>query len=135
MTQTLFYFLAGFAVVTASLCILQRNPMTAVLWLVGTMLSLAGIYVILNAQFVAAIQVLVYAGAVMVLFLFVIMLLNLGHDAPRPAGAAGAGGGDRHHRAARGGARRPVEVLGPAPRVGGGPGTAVQRPGHDLHDG
>jgi NADH-quinone oxidoreductase subunit J len=53
--------------------------MTAVLWLVGTMLSLAGIYVILNAEFVAAIQVLVYAGAVMVLFLFVIMLLNLGH--------------------------------------------------------
>ena len=57
MTQTLFYLLAASAVVTASLCILSRSPMTAVLWLVGTMLSLAGIYVVLNAQFVAAIQV------------------------------------------------------------------------------
>jgi NADH-quinone oxidoreductase subunit J len=60
------------------LCILQRNPVSAALWLVSTMFSLAAIYVLLNAQFIAAIQVLVYAGAVMVLFLFVIMLLNLG---------------------------------------------------------
>jgi NADH-quinone oxidoreductase subunit J len=82
MTQALFYLLAAGAVITASLCILSRSPMSAVLWLVGTMLSLAGIYVILNAEFVAAIQVLVYAGAVMVLFLFVIMLLNLGHTRP-----------------------------------------------------
>ena len=78
MTETLFYLLGATAIVTASLCILSRNPMAAVLWLVGTMLSLAGIYVLLNAEFIAAIQVLVYAGAVMVLFLFVIMLLNLG---------------------------------------------------------
>jgi NADH-quinone oxidoreductase subunit J len=51
------------------------------MWLVATMLALAGIYVLLNAQFIGAIQVLVYAGAIMVLFLFVIMLLNLTHDA------------------------------------------------------
>ena len=82
MIQALFYFLAATAVLTASLCILSRNPMAAVLWLVGTMVSLAGIYVLLNAQFVAVIQVLVYAGAVMVLFLFVIMLLNLGTARP-----------------------------------------------------
>jgi NADH-quinone oxidoreductase subunit J len=82
MIQALFYFLAATAVLTASLCILSRNPMAAVLWLVGTMVSLAGIYVLLNAQFVAVIQVLVYAGAVMVLFLFVIMLLNLGRPGP-----------------------------------------------------
>jgi NADH-quinone oxidoreductase subunit J len=82
MIQALFYFLAVTAVLTASLCILSRNPMAAVLWLVGTMVSLAGIYVVLNAQFVAVIQVLVYAGAVMVLFLFVIMLLNLGTAKP-----------------------------------------------------
>jgi NADH-quinone oxidoreductase subunit J len=79
MTETVFYIFAASAIVTAALCILSRSPMSAVLWLVGTMLSLAGIYVLLNAEFVAAIQVLVYAGAVMVLFLFVIMLLNLGH--------------------------------------------------------
>jgi NADH-quinone oxidoreductase subunit J len=79
MTEVVFYIFAGAAVVSASLCILQKNPVSAALWLVSTMFSLAAIYVLLNAQFIAAIQVLVYAGAVMVLFLFVIMLLNLGH--------------------------------------------------------
>jgi NADH-quinone oxidoreductase subunit J len=79
MTQVIFYIFAAAAVLSAALCILQRSPIAAALWLVSTMFSLAGIYVLLNAQFIAAIQVLVYAGAVMVLFLFVIMLLNLGH--------------------------------------------------------
>ncbi len=78
MLHAVFYVFAACAVVSAALCILSRTAMLAVLWLVVTMLSLAAIYVLLNAQFVAAIQVLVYAGAVMVLFLFVIMLLNLG---------------------------------------------------------
>jgi NADH-quinone oxidoreductase subunit J len=79
MTETVFNILAVFAVVCAIACILQRNPVASAIWLVGTMLALAGIYVLLNAQFVGAIQVLVYTGAIMVLFLFVIMLLNLGH--------------------------------------------------------
>jgi NADH-quinone oxidoreductase subunit J len=79
MSHIIFYLFATFAVVSAALCILQRNPVSAALWLVSTMFSLAAIYVLLGAQFIAAIQVLVYAGAVMVLFLFVIMLLNLGH--------------------------------------------------------
>ena len=79
MTEVVFYIFAGAAVLSAALCILQRNPLSAALWLVSTMFSLAAIYVLLNAQFIAAIQVLVYAGAIMVLFLFVIMLLNLGH--------------------------------------------------------
>jgi NADH-quinone oxidoreductase subunit J len=79
MTEVVFYIFAAAAVISAALCILQRNPVSAALWLVSTMFSLAAIYVLLNAQFIAAIQVLVYAGAVMVLFLFVIMLLNLGH--------------------------------------------------------
>ena len=76
---TLFYVFAALAVGSAALCILQRSPVSAALWLVSTMFSLAVIFVLLDAQFIAAIQVLVYAGAVMVLFLFVIMLLNLGH--------------------------------------------------------
>jgi NADH-quinone oxidoreductase subunit J len=67
------------AILSATLCILQKSPMASALWLISTMFSLAAIYVLLNAQFIAAIQVLVYAGAIMVLFLFVIMLLNLGH--------------------------------------------------------
>ena len=78
MTDAVFYFFAAVAVLSALLCILQRNPVSAALWLVSTMFCLAAIYVLLNAPFIAAIQVLVYAGAVMVLFLFVIMLLNLG---------------------------------------------------------
>jgi NADH-quinone oxidoreductase subunit J len=77
---TVFYVLAAFAVVSALLCIVQRNPVASALWLVSTMFALAAIYVLLHAQFIAAIQVLVYAGAVMVLFLFVIMLLNLGRE-------------------------------------------------------
>jgi NADH-quinone oxidoreductase subunit J len=93
MSQIIFYLFATFAVVSAALCILQRNPVSAALWLVSTMFSLAAIYVLLNAQFIAAIQVLVYAGAVMVLFLFVIMLLNLGHassDIRGPSSVAAA---------------------------------------------
>jgi NADH-quinone oxidoreductase subunit J len=78
MTQAVFYFFATVAVLSALLCILQRNPVAAAMWLVSTMFSLAAIYVLLNAPFIATMQILVYAGAVMVLFLFVIMLLNLG---------------------------------------------------------
>ncbi len=58
----------------------SRNPVASLLFLVLTLFSVAGIYVLLDAQFIAAVQVIVYAGAIMVLFLFVIMLLNLGHD-------------------------------------------------------
>jgi NADH-quinone oxidoreductase subunit J len=91
MTVAVFWVFAVVAVVTASLCILSRSALSAVLWLTVTMLSLAAIYVLLSAEFVAAIQVLVYAGAVMVLFLFVIMLLNIGHatsDMRGPAAVA-----------------------------------------------
>ena len=76
--ELVFYILAIFAVLSAVLCVSQKNAIASALWLVSTMFSLAAIYVLLNAQFIAAIQVLVYAGAVMVLFLFVIMLLNIG---------------------------------------------------------
>jgi len=79
MIQIVFHFFGATAIISALLCITRRNVVASALWLVTTMLSLAGIYVLLNAQFVGAIQVLVYAGAVMVLFLFVIMLLNLDH--------------------------------------------------------
>jgi NADH-quinone oxidoreductase subunit J len=91
MTEAVFWIFAVVAVVTASLCVLSGRALSAVLWLTVTMLSLAAIYVLLGAEFVAAIQVLVYAGAVMVLFLFVIMLLNIGHatsDMRGPASVA-----------------------------------------------
>src|SRR5262245_35672610 len=88
MTEAMFWIFAVVAVVTALLCILSPSALSAVLWLTVTMLSLAAIYVLLSAEFVAAIQVLVYAGAVMVLFLFVIMLLNLGHPTSDMRGPA-----------------------------------------------
>ena len=75
-----FWIFFASAVVSAAMCILRRNPVSAAMWLVSTMFSLAGIFVIMDAPFLAAIQVLVYAGAVMVLFLFVIMLVNVGAE-------------------------------------------------------
>ncbi len=72
-----FLFLAAVTVVTALLVIIQRNTVNSAIFLIINFFSLAGIYLMLNAQFIAVIQVLVYAGAIMVLFLFVIMLLNL----------------------------------------------------------
>jgi len=77
LETVLFVILAVFAVVTAILVIVQRNPVASAIFLILTFFSLAGIYLLLHAEFIAAIQVLVYAGAIMVLFLFVIMLLNL----------------------------------------------------------
>ena len=78
MTQAVFWLFATVAILSAFLCITRRSPVASALWLVNTLFSLAAIFVVLEAQFIAAIQVLVYAGAIMVLFLFVIMLLNLG---------------------------------------------------------
>ena len=76
----LFIVFAALAIGGAIGMIAGRNPVASLLFLVLTFFSLAGIYVLLNAQFIAAVQIIVYAGAIMVLFLFVIMLLNLGHD-------------------------------------------------------
>ena len=79
--NVIFYLFATTAVVSAFFVITRRNPVISVLWLVVTIFSLAGTYVLLDADLLATLQVLVYAGAIMVLFLFVIMLLNLGeHD-------------------------------------------------------
>ncbi|MGH7627797.1 MAG: NADH-quinone oxidoreductase subunit J [Gemmatimonadales bacterium] len=88
MTEAVFWIFAVIAVVAAVACILQRNPLAAALCLVQVMFALAAIFVLLDAQFIAAIQVLVYAGAVMVLFLFVIMLLNLGRTGNDLRGAS-----------------------------------------------
>src|SRR5436853_962421 len=74
-----FYLFGIIAVVSAVLFVTRQSPVAAALWLVNTMFCLAALYVLLDAQFIGAIQVLVYAGAIMVVFLFVIMLLNLGH--------------------------------------------------------
>ncbi|HWE42141.1 MAG TPA: NADH-quinone oxidoreductase subunit J [Gemmatimonadaceae bacterium] len=74
-----FYLFGIIAIVSAVVFVTRKSPVAAALWLVNTMFSLAAIYIMLDAPFIGAIQVLVYAGAIMVVFLFVIMLLNLGH--------------------------------------------------------
>jgi NADH-quinone oxidoreductase subunit J len=73
-----FWVLAAGAVVASLLVITNRNPVACVLFLVVAFFCLAGLFVTLHAHFIAAIQVIVYAGAIMVLFLFVVMLLDLG---------------------------------------------------------
>lgn len=75
-----FYLFALLAIVSALLFVTRKNPVPAALWLVNVMFALAGLYVMLDAPFVGAIQVLVYAGAIMVVFVFVVMLLNLGRN-------------------------------------------------------
>ena len=78
--MTLFYLFAVVAVVASLLVIAQRNPIYSVLLLIASFGALSGLYVLLDAPFVAVTQIIVYAGAIMVLFLFVVMLLNAPHE-------------------------------------------------------
>jgi NADH-quinone oxidoreductase subunit J len=77
MLQSIFYFLSFTAIFCGLMVILSKNPIHSVLFLVMTFFALTGHYILLNAQFIAIVNIIVYAGAIMVLFLFVIMLLNL----------------------------------------------------------
>jgi NADH-quinone oxidoreductase subunit J len=80
ITTYLFYFLSFLAIMFALMVVISKNPVHSVLYLVLTFFTIAGHYVLLNAQFLAAVHIIVYAGAIMVLFLFVIMLLNLNKE-------------------------------------------------------
>lgn len=80
--SVLFFLFAGFAIACAISMVYHRNPLYSAISLVGVFLSLSCIYVTLAAPFIAAVQVLIYAGAIMVLVVFVIMLLNLDEDKP-----------------------------------------------------
>ena len=80
MIQILFFLFAALAIASAIMMIVHRNPIYCALFLIVTLFALAGLYVLLNAPFIAAIHVIVYAGAIMVLFLFVIMLLDTKTD-------------------------------------------------------
>jgi NADH-quinone oxidoreductase subunit J len=84
MVETILFFLfAGFAIACGISLVYHRNPLYSAISLVGVFLSLSCIYVTLAAPFIAAVQVLIYAGAIMVLVVFVILLLNLEDDKPR----------------------------------------------------
>ena len=81
MTQYAFYFLAFVSILCALMVVFSKNPIHSVLYLVLTFFSIAGQYLLLNAQFLAVVHIVVYSGAIMVLFLFVLMLLNLNTEA------------------------------------------------------
>jgi NADH-quinone oxidoreductase subunit J len=80
ITQILFWFLSVVALFSALMVISSKNPVYSVLWLIVTFFSISGHYILLNAQFLAIVNIIVYAGAIMVLFLFVIMLMNLNKE-------------------------------------------------------
>ncbi len=80
MTLNIFYFLSFLAILSAIMVVLSKNPVYSVLYLVITFFCIAGHYVLMNAQFLAIVHIIVYAGAIMVLFLYVIMLLNLNRE-------------------------------------------------------
>ncbi len=80
ITQWLFGILSFLAIMFALMVVFTRNPVNSVLYLVMTFFCIAGHYLLLNAQFLAVVHIVVYAGAIMVLFLFIIMLMNLNAD-------------------------------------------------------
>jgi NADH-quinone oxidoreductase subunit J len=80
MILSLFYFLSFVSILCALMVVVSKNPVHSVLYLILTFFTIAAHYVLLNAQFLAAVHIIVYAGAIMVLFLYVIMMLNLNAD-------------------------------------------------------
>jgi NADH-quinone oxidoreductase subunit J len=80
ITQILFWILSVLALFSALMVVTSKNPVFSVVWLIVTFFAISGHYILLNAQFIAIVNIIVYAGAIMVLFLFVIMLMNLSKD-------------------------------------------------------
>jgi NADH-quinone oxidoreductase subunit J len=80
VTLNVFYFLSFVAILSALMVVFSKSPVYSVLYLIITFFCIAGHYILLNAQFLAVVHVIVYAGAIMVLFLYVIMLLNLNEE-------------------------------------------------------
>src|SRR3982750_375301 len=79
-TEILFWFLSALALFSALMVLVSKNPVHSVLWLIVVFFAISGHYILLNAQFLAIVNLIVYAGAIMVLFLFVVMLMNLNSD-------------------------------------------------------
>lgn len=80
MDQILFFIVAFLAIASAVYFLFAKNPMYAILSLIVTMFSIAGMYILLNAQFLGIVQIIVYTGAIMVLFLYILMMLNLNKE-------------------------------------------------------
>lgn len=80
MEQILFYVVSAIALISAGYFVIGRNPLYAILSLIVTFFSIAALYILMNAQFLGIIQIIVYAGAIMVLFLYILMMLNLNKE-------------------------------------------------------
>lgn len=83
LATIIFWILSTASIICALMVVISKNPIYSILWLIATFFTITGHYIMLNAQFLAVVNVIVYAGAIMVLFLFVIMLINL-QNIPRP---------------------------------------------------
>jgi NADH-quinone oxidoreductase subunit J len=86
--QAAFYYMAAASVASAILAVTRKNPVHSVLWVLALFLHVAGIFLLLGAEFLAAVQTIVYAGAILVFYLFVLMLLDLPDEEARPRFAA-----------------------------------------------
>ncbi len=84
VTQILFWFLSFLAIGGAVMVVASRSPVNSILFLIITFFAISGHYILLNAQFLAIVNIIVYAGAIMVLFLFVVMLMNLNAETEPP---------------------------------------------------
>ena len=82
--QAVFYYLAAASVISALLAVTRKNPVHSMLWVLALFMHVAGIFLLLGAEFLAAVQVVVYAGAILVFYLFVLMLLDLPGEEARP---------------------------------------------------
>lgn len=84
ITQVIFYYLAAASVASALCAVTRRSPVHSMLWVLALFLHMAGMFLLLGAEFVAAVQVIVYAGAILIFYLFVVMLLDLPGEQARP---------------------------------------------------
>ena len=84
LPTAIFYYLAAASIASALLAVTRKNPVHSVLWVLALFLHVAGIFLLLGAEFLAAVQVIVYAGAILIFYLFVVMLLDLPGEEARP---------------------------------------------------
>ena len=138
MNQVIFLYFAAVILVSAVLMITRRNPIHSVMFMLLLFFHIAGLFVLLNAEFLAAVQVIVYAGAILILYLFVVMLLNMDKEqldgAVEPVLALDGGIRRAHCRRDRAaglarrlsGGRRPVVRLAGLRRQGARPGPVSQ---------
>ena len=84
LLTTAFYYMAAASVASALLAVTRRNPVHSMLWILALFLHVAGIFLLLSAEFLAAVQVIVYAGAILIFYLFILMLLDLPDEEARP---------------------------------------------------